>query len=76
MTLEPVDLRWGVETAGEAEEPAREMRVLNVRLAILPEAEVAPLSRITRSNAIHKRLRAEPGRGSDIDWGYVFSRRR
>jgi len=41
--------------------------------AILPEAEVAPLSRITRSNATFKRLQEELGRGVDIDWGYVFS---
>ncbi len=40
---------------------------------ILPEADVVPLSKITRSNATFKRLREELGRGADIDWGVVFS---
>jgi CheY-like chemotaxis protein len=41
--------------------------------AVLPEADLVPLSKITRSNATFKRLREEMGRGVDVDWEYVFS---
>jgi CheY-like chemotaxis protein len=41
--------------------------------AILPQADLVPLSKITRNNATFRRLREEAGRGADVDWGYVFS---
>ncbi|RJP22805.1 MAG: response regulator [Deltaproteobacteria bacterium] len=41
--------------------------------AILPEADLVPLSKITRNNTTFKRLREEMERGVAVDWEYVFS---
>ena len=40
---------------------------------ILPDAEFVPISKMTKSNAVFKRLRQEFAKGVDIDWSYVFS---
>lgn len=38
----------------------------------LPSAEHVPLSKMTRSNRVFKRLRQELSKGVSIHWGFVF----
>jgi CheY-like chemotaxis protein len=40
---------------------------------ILPQADVVPLSKITKNNATFKRLRQELQHGTAIDWKFVFA---
>lgn len=40
---------------------------------LLPQANVVPLSKITKSNVVFKRLKQELQNGRDIDWAFVFS---
>jgi CheY-like chemotaxis protein len=40
--------------------------------AILPQADLVPLSRMTKDNATFKRLRVQLARGVDIDWQSIF----
>ena len=40
--------------------------------AVLPHAELLPLSRMVRTNATFKRLRSQLSRGPQIDWSFVF----
>jgi CheY-like chemotaxis protein len=40
--------------------------------ALLPQADLVPLSRMTKDNATFKRLRAQLARGADIDWRSIF----
>jgi hypothetical protein len=40
--------------------------------ALLPQADLMPLSRMTKDNATFKRLRAQLARGVDIDWRSIF----
>jgi DNA-binding response OmpR family regulator len=44
--------------------------------ALLPEADLIPLSKITKNNLTFKRLQEELRRGTTIDWEFVFSGRR
>jgi len=39
---------------------------------ILPDADIVPISKITRDNATFKRLREELTKGVDINWKTVF----
>jgi CheY-like chemotaxis protein len=41
---------------------------------ILPQADLVPLSKMTRNNATFKRLQAELARGANLDWQGVFRR--
>ena len=42
-------------------------------LELLPEADLIPLSKITRDNATFKRTRGELARGASLDWRLVFA---
>lgn len=42
--------------------------------ALLPQADLVPLSRMTKNNATFKRLRAQLAEGADIDWRFIFQR--
>jgi len=44
--------------------------------AILPQADLVPLSKITRDNATVKRLQEALWHGADIDWAFVFRGKR
>jgi CheY-like chemotaxis protein len=41
--------------------------------AQIPQADIVPLSRITRSHAVLERFRQELSRGNNIDWIFVFT---
>jgi CheY-like chemotaxis protein len=40
--------------------------------ALIPHADLLPLSRMTKDNATFKRFRAQLARGADIDWSSIF----
>lgn len=41
---------------------------------LLPQAVWVPINKITKSNAVFKRLQKEIGRLPDIDWKFVFGK--
>jgi CheY-like chemotaxis protein len=40
--------------------------------ALLPQADLVPLSKITKDNVTFKRLKAQLAKGVDIDWQSIF----
>jgi CheY-like chemotaxis protein len=67
--------------AALAQPPSRETRVIVHAMnaagaqkiqALLPQADLVPLSRMTKDNATFKRLKNQLAKGADIDWQSIF----
>ena len=67
--------------AALAQSPNREAKVIVHAMnaagaqkihALLPQADLVPLSKMTKDNTTFKRLRAQLASGADIDWQSIF----